>query len=108
MNHTPPGFKLSQAIVGFLQVKSAEARSPRTIESHRHHLAEWQTYAGEALVSRITTRDLTACLAYLRMVIGSNPTLATKTKGLSLQSAFSFWTTPGGKILSKKAPGWGK
>ena len=44
MNRKSPGLKLSKAIPGFLNYKSAEGLSPRTIYSYRRDLDLWLTY----------------------------------------------------------------
>jgi hypothetical protein len=48
MNRRSQGFLLSKTIPGFLQYKSAEALSPRTLESDKKHLEQWQDYSGDA------------------------------------------------------------
>jgi len=47
MNHRPPVLEIVKAIQGFLQFKSAEGLSPRTIESYSRDLQQWQEYLGE-------------------------------------------------------------
>lgn len=66
MNRRPPSFLLSKAIQGFLQFKTAEARSPRTLESYKFHLQQWLTYSGDSPIKQITPADLRAYLVYLR------------------------------------------
>ncbi|MGQ0605295.1 MAG: tyrosine-type recombinase/integrase [Anaerolineales bacterium] len=67
MNHSSPGsLTLKRALLGFLQAKEAEALSPRTIETYRHHLESWVAHGGDRPVTAVTTQDLRAYLAYLR------------------------------------------
>jgi len=76
MNRRPPGSKTparrgkalssGTAVEGFLQSKTAEGLSPRTIESYRHDLQLWLEYQGEGELSRITTPLVTRYLNYLR------------------------------------------
>jgi len=64
MNRRPPGSKTparrgkalssGTAVEGFLQDKTAEGLSPRTIRYYRHDLQLWQEYEGEINLSRIT------------------------------------------------------
>ena len=65
MNRTPPVFKTSKALTGFLQYKAAEALSPRTLEIYDDHLNKWIAYAGDPLVSKVKTADLRGYLAWL-------------------------------------------
>jgi hypothetical protein len=46
INHRPPGLEIVKAIQGFLQFKSAEGLSVRTIESYSHDLQQWVEYQG--------------------------------------------------------------
>lgn len=66
MNYPSPGLALSQAITGFLQFKTAEACSPRTLAGYRDHLRDWLAYRGDGDVATVTTESLRAYLAYLR------------------------------------------
>ncbi|MBI3243460.1 MAG: tyrosine-type recombinase/integrase [Chloroflexi bacterium] len=101
MNRRPQGFLLSKAIPGFLQYKLAEALSPRTIESYKKHLEQWQEYAGDAPLGKVTSQDLRAYLAWLRTeykprrLAGGDQPLAGKTirnVWISL-SAFFTWAS---------------
>lgn len=65
MNYPSPSLSLSQAIVGFLQYKVAEACSPRTVAAYWSHLWDWLAYRGDGDVAKITTESLRAYLAYL-------------------------------------------
>jgi site-specific recombinase XerD len=66
MNYPSPGLALSQAITGFLQFKTAEACSPRTLAGYRDRLRDWLAYRGDGDVATVTTESLRAYLAYLR------------------------------------------
>ena len=67
MNQNSSGsISLQKAISGFLQAKEAEALRTRTVESYRHTLEHWATYAGNPIAVQITVQDLRAYLAYLR------------------------------------------
>lgn len=65
MNRRPQGLPLSKAIDGFLQCKTAEALSPRTIESYKRHLDQWLEHIGDRLIHKVTTHDLRSYLAWL-------------------------------------------
>lgn len=65
MNRRPQGLPLSKAIDGFLQYKTAEALSPRTVESYKRHLDQWLEHIGDRLIHKVTTPDLRSYLAWL-------------------------------------------
>lgn len=68
MNHRPPGsLPAEKAIEGFLNYKTAEGLSERTVESYQRQLQKWQEYMGKNKeVAKITTSELTGYLNWLR------------------------------------------
>ena len=66
MNRRPSGLKLDKAITGFLQFKSAEGLSPRTLVSYEYDLKLWSQRAGNVDVSVVTSQDIRAYLSWLR------------------------------------------
>ena len=101
MNRTPPVFKASKALTGFLQYKAAEALSPRTIEIYDDHLNKWIAYAGDPMVSKVKTADVRGYLAWLateykpHRITGNEELLSPKTVHnvwISL-SAFFRWAS---------------
>ena len=67
MNCSSLGLKLSKALLGFLQYKTAEGLSPNTLMSYEHLLNLWVSQTGEDVeVSKITTQDLCNHIAWLR------------------------------------------
>jgi len=78
MNRRPPSLITGKAIEGFLQYKTAEGLSHRTIESYQHDLKLWVEYTGEQYVSKVTTQQLRAYITYLltdytpRRITGNN------------------------------------
>lgn len=67
MNCSSLGLKLSKALLGFLQYKTAEGLSPNTLISYEHLLNLWVLQiGGDAEVSKITTQDLCNHIAWLR------------------------------------------
>jgi integrase/recombinase XerD len=93
MNRRPPGLKTEKCIQGFLQFKSAEGLSPRTIESYKHDLRLWLEHQGDFEVSKITSQDLRAYLVYMlneytpRRITGNNDI------GLSPKTIRNIWVT---------------
>ncbi len=77
-NRRPPGLKTVKAIQGFLQFKSAEGLSPRTIDGYRHDLRQWIKYQGEMIVGEVTPQMLRGYLGYMlteykpRRITGNN------------------------------------
>jgi hypothetical protein len=64
MNHRPPGLETMKAIQGFVQFKSAERLSPRTIKSYSRDLKQWVEYQGAMDVAKVTPiRFTTPCCA---------------------------------------------
>jgi integrase/recombinase XerD len=63
MNRRPLGLKLDKAIPGFLQFKSAEGSSPRTLVSYECDLKLWAQQTGNVDVSQVTSQDIQAYLA---------------------------------------------
>ena len=72
MNHRPPGLNVSKCTQGFLQFKSAEGLSPRTIESYARDLRMWMEYHGDVEISEVTSLDLRQYIVYMLDSIGNN------------------------------------
>ena len=78
MNRRPPGLKTVKAIQGFLQFKSVEGLSPRTIDGYRHDLKQWIEYQGDMIVDEVTSQMLRGYLSYMlteytpRRITGNN------------------------------------
>lgn len=73
MNRNSPGLNIGQAISGFLQAKTAEARSPRTLVGYKHDLEKWLHYAGDIPVADVTTQNLRARVAWPTCALSTNP-----------------------------------
>jgi integrase/recombinase XerD len=59
MNHRPLGsLLLSKAIVGFINYKTAEGLSQRTIESYDCLLKKWLEYIGDRELANITAQEI--------------------------------------------------
>ena len=86
MNHTPSGsLILSKAIPFFLNYKTAEGLSARTIDSYERTLSKWLAYQGDDEISAITKQEITAYLSWLhtdyvpKRFNGKNHPLSPKT-----------------------------
>ena len=59
MNRKPSGsLTLSKAIEGFLNYKTAEGLSPRTIDSHERLLKKWVEHVGDKEIGSITSQEI--------------------------------------------------
>ena len=65
MNQRPQVLSIQKAIPGFLQFKTAEGMSPRTIESYSRDLRMWLEYRGNGEVSQVTPQELRQYLSYM-------------------------------------------
>jgi integrase/recombinase XerD len=92
MNRRPSSIKASKTLVGFLQVKAAEACSPRTLVSYRQHLELWIEYAGDPELARVRTADLRAYLAWLATEYRPHR-LSGNTQPLSPKTVRNVWIT---------------
>ncbi|MBI5304880.1 MAG: tyrosine-type recombinase/integrase [Chloroflexi bacterium] len=66
MNCSSLGLKASNALLGFMQYKTAEGLSPNTLISYEHLLKTWVLQVGDVTIDKITTQDLCTHLAWLR------------------------------------------
>ncbi len=67
MNHRSSGsLLLSKAIQGFINYKTAEGLSQRTIYSHERLLNKWLEHIGDLEVGRITSQDVVQYINWLR------------------------------------------
>jgi len=66
MNRRPPGLKLSKAISGFVQHKTAAGLAPTTIQGYERDLKKWAMHIGDVDIGDVTTQDVRDYLAWLR------------------------------------------
>jgi hypothetical protein len=93
MNQRTSGFLLSDAILGFQQYKTAAGLSPRTGVSYEQHLRVWLRQIGDRDISMVTTRDITAFLAWLHN--GYTPQRRNGTcEPLSRKNCTGYFTYP--------------
>jgi integrase/recombinase XerD len=105
MNRRSPGFLLvSQAGEGFLQYKTAEGLSPRTLSRYRDFLRIWLKHAGDVPLNQITTDSLRAFLIWLRTeyqpyrITGTERVLSNKTIRNIYMFLSSFYTWAGREL----------
>ena len=83
---------LLTAIEGFVNYKTAEGLSERSVDSYRRILEQWAEYAGNKKVAQFTDRDINAYMVYMRTEyvprrFGGN------TRALSPKSLRNIWIT---------------
>jgi len=66
MNHSSLGLKLTKALSGFLQYKTAASLSPNTLKTYDHYIKLWLNHTDDKDLSEYTTTDLRELLAWLR------------------------------------------
>ena len=67
MNHSSPGsLALNKAIIGFLNYKTAEGLTDRSVDSYKRVLDKWVEHTGEIEVGCITPQSVSEYLLYLR------------------------------------------
>jgi integrase/recombinase XerD len=66
MNLRSPGLLISNAVPGFIQYKSAEGLSLRTLASYQYDLELWLEIRGDRDVKQVTTQELREYLNYVR------------------------------------------
>ncbi len=99
MNRRPVDTKLSQAILGFQQFKTAEALSPCTLVNYDCALRLWLSHVGDVDLIEITTSSVLEYLAWLRVeykprrLSGREGPLSSKTirNAYAIFSAFFKW-----------------
>lgn len=63
---TSNSLPLLTAITGFVNYKTAEGLSQRSVDSYKRILEQWADYAGNKTISQFTDRDINAYLVYMR------------------------------------------
>ncbi len=66
MNRRPSGLKASQALLGFLQYKSAEGLAPTTMVGYEHDVRSWIEYVGDMDIAEVRSGHILSFLSYLR------------------------------------------
>jgi len=93
MNHTPSGsLLLSKAIPGFINYKTAEGLSPRTIDSYERLLTKWLEHLGDQKIGSISAQDIISYISWLRIEYTPHR-YNGKTHPLSPKSLRNVWVT---------------
>ncbi|MBC8508017.1 MAG: phage integrase N-terminal SAM-like domain-containing protein, partial [Chloroflexi bacterium] len=93
MNRRPSGsLYLSKAIPGFINYKTAEGLSQRTINSHERLLNKWMEKTGDREIGRITSQDVLSYMNWLRTEY-TPQRYNGKTHPLSPKTLRNVWVT---------------
>jgi hypothetical protein len=93
MNREPSGsLNLSKAIPGFLNYKTAEGLSQRTIDSHERLLNKWLEHIGDQEINNITSQDVVKYINWLRNDYVPRR-YSGKTHPLSPKTLRNVWVT---------------
>lgn len=99
MNHRAPGqIPFSRAITGFVNYKTAEGLSLRTVAGYQDLLEDWVKYTGDMPVSKVRPSDISNYLNYMRTeyvprrLSGDTRPLAPKTLRNFYITFASFFT----------------
>ncbi len=67
MNRNPSiSLPLSTAITGFVNYKTVQGLSQRSVDSYKRILDQWVEYAGNKKVAQISDREINEYLVYMR------------------------------------------
>lgn len=86
-----PGLLVSKAIPGFIQYKSAEGLSPRTLEGYEHDLKLWLEIRGDQDIREITTTDLREYLNHMRSEYTPRRITGNNDRRLSSKTLRNIW-----------------
>jgi integrase/recombinase XerD len=76
MNHRSSGsLVLSKAITGFINYKTAEGLTFRSVDSYERVLERWAEHIGEIDIGRITHQSISDYLLFRHTLLGNHPTL---------------------------------
>jgi integrase/recombinase XerD len=89
---TSNSLPLLTAITGFVNYKTAQGLSQRSVDSYKRILEQWAEYLGNKKVAQFTDPDMNAYLVYIRTEyvprrFGGNP------RALSPKSLRNIWIT---------------
>ncbi len=93
MNRNSSGsFTLTKAATGFLNYKTAEGLTQRSIDSYERILEKWVNHIGDCPVTSITSQGLSSYLTWLRTEY-TPERFNGKTHPLSLKTIRNIWIT---------------
>ena len=87
---------VSKAISGFIQYKSAEGLSPRTLVSYEHHLNLLLEFLGDRNLTQVTTQDLREFLNFMRNEYTPRRITGNNDRKLSRKTIRNIWVSLSG------------
>jgi len=93
MNRRPlNSLPLQKAITGFVNYKTAEGLSERSVDSYRRILEHWAEFAGNKNVAQFTDHDINSYLVYMRTEYVPSR-WSRDTRNLSPKTLRNIWIT---------------
>ena len=93
MNRRPlNSLPLQKAITGFVNYKTAEGLSDRSVDSYRRILERWAEFAGNKNVAQFTDHDINSYLVYMRTEYVPSR-WSRDTRNLSPKTLRNIWIT---------------
>ena len=93
MNRRPlNSLPLQKAITGFVNYKTAEGLSDRSVDSYRRILEHWAEFAGNKNVTQFTDHDINSYLVYMRTEYVPSR-WSRDTRNLSPKTLRNIWIT---------------
>ena len=93
MNRRPlNSLPLQKAITGFVNYKTAEGLSDRSVDSYRRILEHWAEFAGNKHVAQFTDHDINSYLVYMRTEYVPSR-WSRDTRNLSPKTLRNIWIT---------------
>ena len=95
------------AIDGFVNYKTAEGLSQRSVDSYKRILEQWAEYVGNKKVAQFTDREINAYLVYMRTEYvprrfgGNTRALSPKSLRNIWISLYAFFTWANGEFRMK-------
>ena len=82
---------IAKAIPGFIQYKSAEGLSPRTLVGYEHDLNLWLEIQGDRDLTQVTTQELREYLSYMRTDYTPRRITGNNDRKLSRKTIRNIW-----------------
>ena len=93
MNRSPSSsLPLKKAITGFLNYKTAEGLTVRSVDSYQRILHQWAEYVGDKKIDQLTDHDLNAYLVFMRTEYVPQR-FGGDTRALSPKTLRNIWIT---------------
>jgi len=85
------GLSIEKVIPGFIQYKSADGLSLRTLVGYEHDLNLWLEIQGDRNLTQVTTQELREFLSYIRMEYTPRRITGNNDRKLSRRTIRNIW-----------------